>query len=89
MVLRASHLGHVHVRGRQGLVQGRPRHHEVHPDKERQEEVPVHVRNSGRPQTPPGNSSSKRYEVFKLNKFLFKYFNEDLCKDKFIITLVL
>lgn len=58
MVLCPSHLGHVHVRGGESLVQGGVGHHEVHPDKEREEEVPFDVRNAGRSQAFTGEFRS-------------------------------
>lgn len=45
MGLRPPHLGHVHVRRSEGLVQGGVGHHEVHPDPQREEEVSFDVRN--------------------------------------------
>ena len=55
LVLRSPHLGHVHVRGSQGFIQGGFGDHEVHAHKRRKEALSHHVRNFGRSKTPSGN----------------------------------
>ena len=70
LVLRSPHLGHVHVRRRQGLVQSGPGHHEVHADAERAEEMSIHVRNPGRSQAFAGNCDNFSLRLVEIDLFV-------------------